>query len=226
MEFALLAPLGAVEREQLLRASPKRAYAKGEVLVHEGDPADAMHLIVSGRLAIRVTTRAGDNATLNILSPGDYFGELSLVRQGAAHRRSATVVALEPTETLVITHEAFRRLCEHFPGVEELLVASLANRVEELSGRLLETMYVGLDQRMYRCLWRMVELYRDDTSGSAGTSPVTIPLTQEQLADLVGGTRPTVNQIVQRLAAQGIVRSGRGHLVVDDPQRLRDKARL
>lgn len=226
MEFALLAPLGQVEREHLLKASPRRTFAKGEVLVHEGDPADSMHLIASGRLAVRVTTRSGDNATLNVLSPGDYFGELSLVRRSTARRRSATIVALERSETLIVTLESFRTLCQRFPGVEQLVIESLAVRVEELSGRLVETMYVGLDQRMFRCLWRMALLYRTGPAGPGAHVPVTIPLTQEQLADLVGGTRPSVNQILQRLAAQGVVRPGRGHIVVEDMARLREKARV
>src|SRR3954464_1502674 len=103
MEWGLLSSLPDEDRQQIVSAARHRSFARGEVLVHEGDPADSLHLISSGRVAVRVSTPSGERATLNILSPGDYFGELSLVRRGGDHSRSATVVALEPTETLVIS---------------------------------------------------------------------------------------------------------------------------
>lgn len=220
MEWSLLAPLTEADRAQVLRSATRRRFARAEVVVHEGDPANSMHLIASGRLAVRVTTRSGETATLNVLSPGDFFGELSLVRRDPDRRRSATVACLEPSETLSLTFDVFRSLCKQFPAVEQLLVVSLAARVEELSGRLLEAMYVGLDRRIYRCLVRMVELYDE------GAAATTVPLTQDQLADLVGGTRPSVNQVLRRLAAQGVVELGRGQLTILDPEQLRGKARL
>ena len=74
--------------------------------------------------------------------------------------------------------------------------------------RLLESMYVGLDRRLYRCLLDLAEI-----DGPDEARPV-IPFTQEQLADLVGGTRPSVNQVLQRLLAQGVIEVGRGQVVM------------
>jgi CRP-like cAMP-binding protein len=218
MEWGLLSSLSDDDRRQVISAARRRSFARGEVLVHEGDPADSLHLIDSGRVAVRVSTPTGERATLNILSPGDYFGELSLVRRGDRHR-SATVVALEPTETLVVSVAAFDELCRRYPGFEQLLVAALARRVEQLSGRLLDALYVGLDRRLYRCLLDLARVYGADDGGNA-----TIPLTQEHLADLVGGTRPSVNQILQRLSAQNIVELQRGRVVIRDATALRRKA--
>ena len=96
----------------------------------------------------------------------------------------------------------------------------LADRVRELSERLLEAMYDGLDRRLYRCLYRLGRVYVD------GQGPVTIPMTQDQLSDLVGGTRPTVNQVLQKLVEQGVVELGRGRVVLLDVPTLRRKAAL
>ena len=193
-------------------------FTKGEVVMHEGDPADSMHLIASGRFAVHVSTPSGEAATLNVLSPGDYFGELALVRHGDQRGRSATVVALERSETLSLSASAFHALCDKYPGVDQLLVTLLATRVEQLSERLLEALYVGLDRRLFRCLLDLARVYGD------GSRKSVIPLTQEHLADLVGGTRPSVNQVLQRLVAQGIVELGRGRVVVLDEAALRRKA--
>ena len=212
MEWPLLASLSESDRRDVLANTRRRRFAKGEVAVHEGDPADSLHLVVSGRLAVRVATSGGDNATLNILGPGDYFGELSLL-DGRQPARTASIVALEPAETLSLAASAFNELRQRHRGAEQLLLTLLARRVEELSARLLETMYDGLDRRVCR---RLVELGRVYADSDGSEAPVVVPLTQEQLAELVGGTRPSVNQVLKRLAERDVIEIGRGRVTVLD----------
>ena len=216
----MLASLGPDERAAVIAAARRRTFRKGEVVFHEGDPADAMHLVAVGHLAVQVSTPDGERVTLNVLSPGDTVGELSLVRRGAPERRSATVVALDAAETRVLGMGVYQELCQRHPGVQDLVVVALADRVRDLSARLLESMYVGLDRRLYRRLLELAEVYAD------GAATAVVPLTQEQLADLVGGTRPTVNQVLQRLQAQQVIEIGRGRLTVFDAPALRRKAGL
>jgi CRP-like cAMP-binding protein len=216
MEWDLLASLADAERAELLAAAARRSYHRGEILVLAGDRSDSLHLVVEGRVAVEVATADGDRATLTILSPGDYFGELSLVAATSERRRTATVVALEPTRTLCLDVATFERLRARQPAFDRLLVTALAARVEQLSGRLLEVLYVGLDRRLQRCLLELAALYPGHS----------IPLTQDQLAGLVGGTRPSVNQALQRLSAQGIVELRRGRIVVHDLAALERKAGL
>jgi CRP-like cAMP-binding protein len=219
MEWPLLAPLPPAAREAVLRAARRRTFAKGEVVFHEGDPADALHLVTSGHLAVQVSTPQGDRATLNVLGPGAHVGELALL-PGRTHQRSATVTALDAAETQVLSRASFDQLRQAHPDVDQILVALLAERVRELSERLLEAMYDGLDRRLYRCLYRLGRVYVD------GPGPVTIPMTQDQLSDLVGGTRPSVNQVLQRLVEQGVIELGRGRVVLHDVRALRRKADL
>ncbi|MGO4256380.1 Crp/Fnr family transcriptional regulator [Marmoricola sp. RAF53] len=213
MDWPLLAPLPATERDGLVASTRRRSYARGEVLVREGDPSDSLHLVEEGRLAVRVDTAAGDTAMLSVLGPGDWFGELSLLGS-AAPVRTATVVALEPAVTRTLSTAAFADLRHRHPATGELLLTLLSNRIEELSSRLLEVMYDGLDRRVARRLRDLVRTY------GAGGGPVTIPLTQEQLAGLVGGTRPSVNEVLQKLAKRGVVELGRGRVVVLRPEAL------
>ena len=218
MEWPLLASLAESDRERLLASTRRRSFAKGEVVVHEGDPADSLHLVESGRLAVRVTTVDGSSVTLNLLGAGSYFGELSLL-DGHQPTRSATVVALEPAVTRVLSASGFAELRRDHRAAEQLLLTLLARRVEELSGRLLEMTYAGLDRRVYRRLHELAELYAEQPG------PVTVPLTQELLADLVGGTRPSVNAVLQRLAGRGVVALGRGRITVADRGWLADRSR-
>jgi CRP-like cAMP-binding protein len=220
VEWALLASLSEVERSEVLKSARRRTFERGEVVFHEGDPADSLHLVVSGRLAVRSSIETGETATINVLSPGAFFGELSLLRDGEDRVRTASAVALEPVETLSLSAKAFRVLCEAHPQIERFLSALLAQRVEELSQSLLEALYVGLDRRVYRRLLELCEIY------APAADSATIALTQTSLADLVGGSRPSVNQVLQKLATTGIVALSRGTIEVLDVAALRQRSGL
>ena len=97
-------------------------------------------------------------------------------------------------------------------------VEVLARRVDELSQSLLEAMYVGVDRRVVRRLVDLAGTY----GGSANR--VTVPMTQDDLAGMAGATRPTVNQVLQRLAAAGVIELGRGRIELVDVASLRRRA--
>jgi len=101
-----------------------------------GDPGDSLHLAVKGGFAVWVATSTGDTTMLSVLGMGDHFGELALV--GTVGRRSATVTALEPAETLSVGREEFERFrCEH-PSVDRVLEAVLAAQLRNRSDLVME----------------------------------------------------------------------------------------
>ncbi|HEX6150851.1 Crp/Fnr family transcriptional regulator [Nocardioides sp.] len=206
--WRLLEPLRNDDREAFLALARRRTFARNEVVCHTGDPADSLHLVEHGHLSVHGGLASGAAGTFTILSSGDYFGELALLR--ADRRRTATVTALETSRTLAVAATAFDALCSRNPRIERIVSAVLADRIDILSRRLLETMYESLDRRVYR---RLLELAR--SYGEAGAS-VTIPLSQTQLAELVGATRPSVNQILQQLAELHVVRLSRSRIEVLD----------
>lgn len=218
VDWELLSPLSPADRDRVLGAARPRRYGRNEVVFHEDDPGDSLHLVRVGRLAVRVSNPAGDFVTLNVLSPGDAFGELALVRR--QHRRTASVIALEKAETLVLNGTTFHELCRKHPTIEQLVVTLLAERVDQLSQRLLEALYVGVDRRVYRRLTELVQIYGNGEPGTV------IPLTQDDLAGLVGASRPTVNQVLQKASASGSVEVQRGRIVILDPPALRRRASL
>lgn len=216
--WPLLATLTEDERREVLGLARHRHFARNEVLCHAGDPADSLHLVARGRLSVRVSLDSGDTAMINVLGPGAYFGELALL--SSTGRRTATITALEDAETLVIGTAAFHRLREQKQSFERTLSTLLGHRVDELSQRLLESMYVGLDRRLCRRLLELGVVYADGSDGGV----VAVPFTQTQLADLVGGTRPSVNQALQRLVDQGVVSLSRGRVELLDVEKLRARA--
>jgi CRP/FNR family transcriptional regulator, cyclic AMP receptor protein len=193
----------------LLRAGKVNAYARRDVLVHEGDVADSFHIVLDGRAAVRVTTSEGESAIVNILGPDEHFGEVSLLGRDDP-RRTASIVALEPVRTLSIPAAVFRDLRDRNPRLEHLVSGILARRVDELSAQVVEAMYDSLERRVVRRLSALATIYR------ASSPEVTIPLTQDELSQLVGGTRPSVNQVLRRLADDALIEVRRGRILVRD----------
>jgi CRP-like cAMP-binding protein len=201
-----------------VQSAVRRRYRKGDSVFHAGDQGDSIHLIVKGRVAIQVVTTAGDTATLNLLGAGESFGELALVSDGI---RSATVVAIEPLETLTLSHRDVDHLRDANPAVQRFLIDVLADQVARLSRRVMEAHFVSAEQRVVRRLADTTRLFADSGDAVAAT----VPLTQEQLAGLAGTTRPTANRVLQELAAHGIVAIGRGRIDILDHIALDRRAR-
>ena len=92
----------------------RRQFKRGEILFHEGDPADTVHFIAEGRVMARRTSPMGDSVAFRVIGPGRALGDVAVV--SSARRRSSTVTALEPTTTLSLTFAEFAQLCARIPG--------------------------------------------------------------------------------------------------------------
>jgi CRP/FNR family cyclic AMP-dependent transcriptional regulator len=211
VQWRLLADVPPDELQQLLTIARRRPFGRGEVVFHEGDPADSLHLVVSGRFAARIRTPLGDTTLLAIYGPSDAFGELALVTPPS--ERSATVVALEAAETRSVYRDDFEALRKRHPAVDRVLVALLAERIREMNERLLEAHYVDADTRVRRHLRELAETYERD--GAA-----VIPLTQEEIAEIAGTSRATVNRVLREDERRGVIELKRGRTIIVDPDQL------
>ena len=216
MEWTLLAELPEAERRSLLSNARRHRFDKGEVVFHEGDPAESLHLVDRGRAAVRLVTQLGDVHIVRVVPRGGWFGELALI---TGSPRNATVAALEPLETLSLHRSHLDDVRARFPAFDQVFTSSLTNEVRRLSSALLEALFVPVEQRMYRRLSELVALYRD------GGSPVVIPFTQEEMAQIVGTTRPTINKVLKAAETGGILKVRRGHLDIIDLDLLARRAR-
>jgi len=138
------------EVRRVMSSASRRRFARREVIFHEGDPADSLHLVGKGRLAVRITTAMGDVATLDVMGPGQVVGELALL--GPASNRGASAVALERVETRVISASSFAELRARRPAINDMLLSLLAARIRNLNDRLIEALYVPVETRVARRL--------------------------------------------------------------------------
>ena len=217
MEWALLRPLSEEERREVLRLARRRRFRRGEILFHEGDPGDTLHLIDRGHVAMRVTTPLGDVATLIVEGPGGYFGELALISEKGT--RNSTVVALDAVETLGLHRDQFDELRRSYESFDRMLVIAMADEVRRLSARLAEALYVPVETRVYRRLADLATVF------STGDELAAIPLTQDDVASLAGTTRPSANKVLRAAHEDGVLRLSRGSIEVLDLVLLTKRAR-
>jgi CRP-like cAMP-binding protein len=206
VEFELLSGLSEADRREVMIAARRRKFGRREVIFHEGDPGESIHLIASGHVGLRITTPRGDVAMVRILGPGEFFGELALLSVGP---RSATALALEGAETLSVSRAGFHELRSRFPAASEVLVNALAMEVRRLAAAHVEVMYLSAEQRVFRRLATAASSFGE-------TAPIRVPLTQDELAQLAGTTRPTVNRLLDEAEQAGAVSLGRGRIDVLD----------
>lgn len=218
MEHSLLAALEEPERAAVLSRARSRSVERGEIVVAEGEPADSLHLIVRGRMVVRTVRPDGSLFTINVLGRGDYFGELGLISPTA--RRTATVVALESSTTLVLGAADFRALRQRSRAPDRLMVALLARRVDELSRQLADAVGATVDERVVARLEQLASLFSDEADAD---HHVVLPVTQQEIADMVGATRQAVNPVLRDLAREGVLELNRGSVVVVDSAALRGR---
>lgn len=211
--------LAEPERRRLLASATRRRFAKGDVVFHEGDLGEVLHLIESGRYAARMTAPSGEVVTIAIRGPGDFFGERALMDPSA--RRMATVTTLEAGETLCIGRAQFEELRATHPSVDRFLVALLALQSTRLSEELIEALHLPAERRVLR---RLLAAAR--TWGTAQHPARVVPLTQEDLASLAGTSRQTVNQVLRDAEASGLVTTSRGRIEIVDADGLATRARV
>jgi CRP/FNR family transcriptional regulator, cyclic AMP receptor protein len=201
-----------------MERAKRRTYAAGEMVYQEGDPADSLHLVLRGRLAVTVTSADGRELTFAVVGQDDVFGELALLAQDG--HRGTTVRALEPAETLSIHRRDFDHLRQRHRAFSELMVDILSMRVLRLSAQIEEALYLPVQTRILR---RLVELAR---SYGGGTVPAVIPLTQEDIAGLAGTARATVNRILRAERNRGTVSLEKRRITVLDLESLTRRARM
>jgi CRP-like cAMP-binding protein len=217
VDWPLLRRLDDEDRRRVLAAATRHRYGRGEAIFREGDRGDSIHLLDKGHVAVQLTTPLGDVLTLAVLGPGEMFGELAAM--ASSPYRTATIRSLDRTETLVISGEEFAELRRRHPSLNELLLELANAQIPRLSGQLVEALFVRADKRVLRRVVALAELHGGCRAGT------TIPVRQDDVAQLAGASRPTVNRALKEAEAGGAIALSRGRITITDAERLATLAR-
>jgi CRP-like cAMP-binding protein len=175
---------------------------------------------MTGAIKIMLPSDTGDEAILATLRSGDVFGELALL-DGAP--RSATATALEPTETLVLPRIQFRELLATEPAIRDALLASIAGELRRLTNHVEELHFLDITGRLASRLARLAA--ESGKRAADGSIRLGSPLTQGDLAAMIGCTRQSVNKLLGLFTDDGLVRLERDTIVILDLDGLLKTAR-
>ena len=213
----LFAGLGPALLDALAAAAVPRSYPKGSLLFAEGDPGSSLMVLTGGSVSIFRTSAAGDRAVLAMLRPPDVLGELALI-DGAP--RSASAEATTDTSALLLGRDAFLSLIRAQPALVDPLLRHLGAMVRRLSDQTADYVFLDLAGRVAKLLVRMA--VTDRRRGG----PPAVELTQGRLAEMVGGSRQSVNQVLGSFATRGLVRVEGRRILVTNEAALRRRAAL
>ena len=192
---------------------------RGDVLFHEGDEGDKLYVVIEGKVKLGRTSSDGRENLLAILGPGQMFGELSLFDPGP---RSATVTAVTDATFSSLSHEDLLRWLDGRPGVARGLLTQLAGRLRKANDVVADLVFSDVPGRVAKALLDLAD--RFGRSADDGIH-VHHDLTQEELAQLVGASRETVNKALADFVSRGWMRLEPRSVVIMDIERLSRRAR-
>jgi CRP-like cAMP-binding protein len=208
--------LSAPTIQQIASLSVRRPYPMGAIIFSQGDPGDALYGVVTGKVRISASAADGKEMFLNIMEPGDTFGEIALLD---GNPRTATASATAPSELLVIMRDPFLGLLQREPAVSIHLLRLLCQRIRWTSGMAEDSALLALPARLAR---RVLSLGK--AHGHPTANGVHLVISQEDIARFLGISRQVVNQYLQTWKANGWVELGRAKLTILDEQALQRTA--
>jgi CRP-like cAMP-binding protein len=206
------AAIGGVARSQ--------RYARGSWIMRQGDPSDSVCIVLEGRAKVTLDTADGRTVVLDIFGPGDVLGEFEAL--GDDPTRAASIVALDPIDSLVITRKAFRDYLLAHPAASLALVRSTIRRLDAADRRRIDRTAADASHALARFL---VELsYRGGPADGGGVE-VDVPLAQHELASLIGVSRNSMVRALTSLRSLGLIATTRPTVRIVDVASLRRYAR-
>jgi CRP/FNR family cyclic AMP-dependent transcriptional regulator len=196
---------------------PRRFRAR-QRLFREGEPGDHVVAILSGRVKVSVQTQTGRELLLAMKEPGDLVGEISVID---GRPRSATAMALDPVEALIIPAPAFGDFIESHPRIAVRLLQALAAQIRAADRRTIERDTGDITCRVAR---RLVDLAERLGEHRGSGVEVTLAVSHDDLAAWVGATREATSRALGRLRAEGCLTTGRQRIVLTDLPALRRRA--
>jgi CRP/FNR family cyclic AMP-dependent transcriptional regulator len=180
-------------------------YQKEDVIFLQSSPADAVFYVQKGKIKIVVASKQGKEAVIAILGPGDFFGEGCLIGQPL---RLATARAMVESEVMRVGKTEMVRVLHAEPAFGELFMAHLLTRNSRIEEDLVDQLFNSSEKRLARTLLILANFGKD-----GGPQPITTPISQETLAEIIGTTRSRVSQFMNKFRKLGFIEYN-GHLQI------------
>ncbi|MGO1316653.1 MAG: Crp/Fnr family transcriptional regulator [Cellulomonadaceae bacterium] len=219
LDAPLFAGLGPDESRPLLDSMSVVDLPRGQMLFDEGEPGDRLYVIREGKVKLGRRASDGRENLLAVLGPGEMFGELSLFDPGP---RTLSAIAVADTTLYELAHQELVRWLELHPQMSKVMLGALARRLRRTNENLADLVFSDVPGRVAKALLDLSQRFGEPLSDGLR---VAHDLTQEELAQLVGASRETVNKALADFSARGWVRREGRAVVLLDIDRLERRAR-
>lgn len=206
----LFGGLSERDLDALVEATHVKSLKNREELCHKGDPASQFYVIVSGELKAVVTSPEGTDMVLSIMQPGELCGEVALLR---GSRRTASMIAMGPTEVVVVDRRDFFDYLKRHPEAAIHVLAALADRLANLSDKIEDYQFLNLPNRLAKCL---LNLYEKFPKEEGGDSVIDKKLAQAEIGQMVAATRESVNKQMGEWKGAGVASMDGGYVRIHD----------
>ena len=195
-------------------------YSRGETVFAEGEEGDTLYIVLTGKVKIGRRATDGRENMLSVMGPSDMFGELSLFDPGP---RNATAVALTDATLLGVGHPDLEPWLTGRPEVAASLLAALARRLRRTNEAMADLVFSDVPGRVAKALLELAGKF--GVPNPDGSTHVVHDLTQEELAQLVGASRETVNKALADFQNRGWLRLEQRGVDIVDGERLARRAK-
>ncbi|ANI91326.1 MAG TPA: Crp/Fnr family transcriptional regulator [Dietzia timorensis] len=194
-------------------------FSRGETIIREGEPGETLYIIIDGKVKLSRKSPDGRENLLSVLGPSDMFGELSIFDPGP---RTSSAICVTDVKVESMNRTALRRWISERPEIADQLLRVLARRLRRTNNNLADLIFTDVPGRVAKALLQLAQRFGQ----KEGTAiRVTHDLTQEEIAQLVGASRETVNKALAEFAHRGWLRLEGKSVIISDPERLARRAR-
>ncbi|CBL44955.1 Transcriptional regulatory protein, Crp family [gamma proteobacterium HdN1] len=201
-KISIFAGLSDSDRQVIESRCITRTYPRNTLIINEGDQANAMYMMVSGKVRVYVSDGAGKEFILNSMGPGEYFGELSLLDD---ETRSASVITTEKSTFSILYKDDFSKLILQHPEIALALLRSFSATIRQLTGNIKTIALQDVYGRIRKTLLSLA-LEKD------GVFVIEERLTQQDIANRIGSSREMVARILKELAVGGYIEIDKKHI--------------
>jgi len=210
----LLAQLDESALDTLLAVASERRFPGGQVIFQKGDPGTSMMAVLSGRVRISAYSEDGREIILNMVDPGQLFGEIALLD---GKERSADATAMGRTELLILDRRDFLPFLECNPKIAVQLIEVLCNRLRRTSEMVESIAFLDFGARLARLLVQMSEHYGKETDEGL---LIDLRISQADLGNLIASTRESVNRQLSTWTQEGVIAIDQGKITLLDRESL------
>ena len=201
--------------QQIAQTAALRTYHKHEFIVREGDPGGTFYIILDGSVAVTRVASDGRETILSILKANDFFGEMSLFDSSL---RSASIKTLSDVKVGVIDEKAFLDVLERSPKIARHLVTALSQRLRAANQLIAATTSQDIRARLASLLLNLSQSFGEKADNGV---KITLRLTNQEMANMIGTTRETVNRTLNRFWDEKLIDMRTSHVIVVEPDKLR-----